>query len=84
MHENASLNLSVMAILHVTEVGPFPGHPTLLQLVNGVGVRAAAVARSHRSILSGVDILLQEDIAPESIRVPLSRRCICRLNLFRF
>ena len=66
-----SLNVSVMAILHITDVPVFPGHPTLVDLVNRVTLAAGRLSHVHGVIVADARKVAEVQLAPNMIRVPL-------------
>jgi hypothetical protein len=69
--DDQSLNVSALAILHVPELDPFPGHPSLKELVSGVPAAAAALLRAIVRVQSGVASVNAEPLQPAWVRVPL-------------
>ena len=69
--ENASLNVSVMAVLHITRAASFRGHPTLADMFNCMPSVADSLVSQSTKLISGVNIILSEEVTTSDIRVPL-------------
>ena len=66
-----SLNVSVLAVLHVTELPVFPGHPPLCAMVDGVPKLSVSLVEVLRRINHGVAAVNDPPLQREWIRVPL-------------
>ena len=69
--EDASLNVSVMAVLPTTSTRPFQGHWNLGQLLDHAAPIAASAVSRHQKLLDGVSSVFDEHIDSFDIRVPL-------------
>jgi hypothetical protein len=66
-----SLNVSAMALLHITDIPLFPGYASFGAVVDQVIVVARRLSRALPRVHSGVAEIVKEDLRPEWIRVPL-------------
>jgi hypothetical protein len=66
-----SLNVSALAVLHITEIPVFPGHLSLRSLVDAVPQRVAALLRAYGRMHAGVAAVNAEPLQPAWLRVPL-------------
>lgn len=71
LSNDMSLNLSVLAVLHTTDLPLFPGHLRFRQILEEVPALATRLVETFARVLKGVKIILQEDLQPQWIRVPL-------------
>ena len=77
VREDVSTNVSVSAVLHVPELGQFPGHAALLDIVLRFPLVAKHIARGHRELLKGVGTVLAErTLSCADIRVPLKQETV--------
>ena len=70
-HNDMSLNVSVLAVLHITEIPVFPGYVTLQTMVNAVPSVSRALTQALRRVHGGVRTVNEEPLQTEWIRVPL-------------
>ena len=68
-HPNPSMNLTVFAMLHTTDLCPFPGHPSLVTVLGQLDSAVHSTATALRSLNDVTRVSL--DAEPEFIRVPL-------------
>ena len=68
-HPNPSMNLTVFAMLHTTDLCPFPGHPSLVTVLGQLDSAVHSTATALRSLNDVTRASL--DAEPEFIRVPL-------------
>ena len=68
-HPNPSMNLTVFAMLHTTDLCPFPGHPSLVTVLGHLDSAVHSTATTLRSLNDVTRVSL--DAEPEFIRVPL-------------
>lgn len=73
-HDDASLNVSVIAVLHITRIPPFPGQLHLSEIVAHLPVLARNIRQSVRSVLAGAALVASQTLTPADIRVPLDIR----------
>ncbi len=66
-----SLNVSVVAILHIPEIPIFMGHKSLGQMISGISSLTLQLSRVPSRLLSGVACVIADDLQPDWIRVPL-------------
>ena len=66
-----SLNVSVMAILHTTALPRFPGHLKVSELFTGLSGVVQVLLNAFPAVRKSVSIVLEQDLQPEWIRVPL-------------
>lgn len=66
-----SLNVSVLAILHIPEVPVFPGHKSLGEILVALPQLAQDLSRVAARLCAGVTIIVEEDLDHTQIRVPL-------------
>lgn len=66
-----SLNVSAMAVLHITSIPLFPGYPCLGDVLDNVSNVAGRIAAASARLIGGVDMIVGEGLRPEWIRVPL-------------
>lgn len=66
-----SLNVSVLAILHITEVRLFEGHKSLGDMLNNIPNLVKGLSKVAARLISAVEVITDEDIQPQWIRVPL-------------
>jgi hypothetical protein len=66
-----SLNVSVLAILRISEIPIFNGHKSLRDVISGISSLTLQLSRAPARLLSGVAKVNAEDLQPEWIRVPL-------------
>lgn len=71
INNDMSLNVSAMALLHVTEIPIFPGYLSLGAVVDGISSVARLLACAAPRLRAGVDLILENDLQREWIRVPL-------------
>jgi hypothetical protein len=70
-HNDMSLNVSAMAVLHIIDIPVFPGYMNLETVVRGISGQVARLVAAVPRVQSGVDTVMNEDIQREWIRVPL-------------
>jgi hypothetical protein len=70
-HNDMSLNVSVMAVLHISEIPMFPGYKSLRELVTGIPVVLNQLMKVAARVISGVQLVVESDLDVEFIRVPL-------------
>ena len=68
-HPNPSMNLTVFAMLHTTDLCPFPRHPSLVTVLGQLDSAVHSTATALRSLNDVTRVSL--DAEPEFIRVPL-------------
>ena len=69
--QDCSLNVSAMAVLHITGTSRFLGHPLLSELLSRVDEVAHDLFLHERAFLDAVRHIASETIQLEDIRVPL-------------
>ena len=71
VNNDMSLNVSAMALLHITEIPMFPGYPSFGDVVNGISSVALLIRDAGPRVHAGVEFLLENDLQRDWIRVPL-------------
>ena len=66
-----SLNVSVMAVLHTSALPAFPGHLCIDGVFKALPDTVQRLLGSFPSIRRGVQLVMETDLQPEFIRVPL-------------
>ena len=66
-----SLNVSVLAVLHVPEIRLFKGHMSFPELVNATASVARQLVAALPRLRDGIGVVNAEPLQPEWIRVPL-------------
>jgi hypothetical protein len=66
-----SLNVSVLAVLHIPEIPIFPGFKSLGEILSGIPGVSQELSRVAARLCSGVTAIAEEDLGPSLIRVPL-------------
>jgi hypothetical protein len=70
-NNDMSLNVSVTAVLHISEIPMFQGYKSLRDLVTGIPVLVQQLMKVAARVIGGVQLVVEEDLHPECIRVPL-------------
>jgi hypothetical protein len=70
-NNDMSLNVSVVAVLHIPEIPMFPGYKSLRDLVTGIPVVLHQLLKVAARINIGVQSVVEEDLDVGFIRVPL-------------
>ncbi len=70
-HNDMSLNVSVVAVLHISSIPLFPGYFKLQEIVSRISVQANQLSRVASRIHFGVASINSDDLEYDSIRVPL-------------
>lgn len=68
---NMSLNVSVLAVLHIPEVPIFQGQKSLGEILASIPRIVVDLTRSLSRLLSGIKTINEEEIQAHMIRVPL-------------
>ena len=70
-HNDMSLNVSVMAVLHITDIPVFAGYFSLKEIASRIGTISVNLAKVAARVHSGVNLVNEDDLKCEWIRVPL-------------
>ena len=65
-----SMNVSVLAILHIPDVRVFPGHKSLDEILTTIPSKVQELSRVASRLLSGVALIVEDDLQHNWIRVP--------------
>jgi hypothetical protein len=68
---NMTLNVSVFAVLHITDILWFGGHLTLRQVIEGIARNAAELVVAQTRLASNAKQIADQNIEAACIRVPL-------------
>ena len=66
-----SMNVSVLAILHIPDVRVFLGHKSLDEILTTIPSKVQELSRVASRLLSGVALIVEDDLQHNWIRVPL-------------
>ena len=70
-HQDMSLNVSVLAVLHTCRMAPWSGHARLLDLVNKLPEAVKRLSMVHAAIHDSVRLINGSNFTTADIRVPL-------------
>ena len=70
-HNDMSLNVSVVAVLHIPDIPLFPGYFSLREIASRISVIAIQLSKVATRINSGVATVNSDDLQCDWIRVPL-------------
>ena len=73
LHPDHSINCTVVAVLHLSALPPFPGHVSLIHAVQTIGARVDALQLRHADLFRRV-YALPDMIQRTFVRVP---RTLC-------
>ena len=66
-----SLNVSVLAVLHIPEIPMFPGYKSLLELARELPLTVQVMSKFAARIVEGVQLVVDGELEVSFIRVPL-------------
>lgn len=65
------MNVSVLALLHITELLAFPGHLSLATVISSITSLARVLSRSHKALNDVISVISHDPLTTDDVRVPL-------------